>query len=104
MEQRKRNLLVLILHHLREEGFLESAEALVKESGSSIANYQVCDNIDLSTVLQEYESYYFVKFKKTPKIIKRATSSVGESRSVKKRLARYQTTCTYLEFYIYGVH
>jgi katanin p60 ATPase-containing subunit A1 len=87
MEQRKRNLLVLILHHLREEGFLESAEALVKESGSSIANYQVCDNIDLSTVLQEYESYYFVKFKKTPKIIKRATSSVGESRSVKKRLA-----------------
>ncbi|CAI8010085.1 Katanin p60 ATPase-containing subunit A-like 2 [Geodia barretti] len=87
VEQRKRNLLVLILHHLREEGFLESAEALVKESGSSIANYQVCDNIDLSTILQEYESYYFVKFKKTPKIIRRATSSVGESRSVKKRLA-----------------
>jgi hypothetical protein len=60
MEQRKRNLLVLILHHLREEGFLESAEALVKESGSSIANYQVCDNIDLSTVLQVCVCMYTV--------------------------------------------
>ena len=87
--------------------FLDSAEALVKETGSSVAKYQVCDNIDLSTILQvcvysmcmcgllwcvctclcvggvcyhavymqEYESYYFVKFKKTPKIIKRAIST-----------------------------
>ena len=75
--------------------FLDSAEALLKEAGGSIARYQVCDNIDLSTILQvsvfsllletinqrlrghmqEYESYYFVKFKKTPKITKRAASN-----------------------------
>ena len=32
--------------------FLDSAEALVKEVGSFIVKFEVCDNIDLSAILQ----------------------------------------------------
>ncbi|KAK2555296.1 Katanin p60 ATPase-containing subunit A-like 2 [Acropora cervicornis] len=80
LEQRKRTLLILILHCLREEGYVDTANALEKEGGVALTKYEVCDNIDLPTVLQEYESYHFVKFNRMPKIIKKKVTS-GNSRS-----------------------
>ena len=32
--------------------FLDAAQALEREAGSSIKKYEVCDNVDLSTVVQ----------------------------------------------------
>ena len=32
--------------------FLDSAEVLLKEAGNSVAKFDVCDNIDLSAILQ----------------------------------------------------
>jgi katanin p60 ATPase-containing subunit A1 len=74
-EQRKRNLLVLIKDHLQENGYLDSARMLEKEVGQTLRKFEVCDNIDLTTVLQEYESYYFVKFKKQPKLVKKSSGT-----------------------------
>lgn len=69
-EQRRRNLLVLILHYLQEEGyacihgivssqfmqsplrFLDTAHAFSREAGPSLTKFDVCDNIDLPTILQ----------------------------------------------------
>lgn len=31
----------------------------------------MCDNVDLDTVLMEYESFYFIKFQKYPKLTKK---------------------------------
>ena len=31
-------------------------------------SYRICDNIDLDTIVMEFESFYFVKFNKYPKI------------------------------------
>ncbi|NXT78496.1 KATL2 protein, partial [Zapornia atra] len=70
-EARRKNLLVLILHYLMEEGYVDAANALEQETKLSLRGFQVCDNIDLETILMEYESYYFVKFQKYPKITKR---------------------------------
>ena len=55
--------------------FLDTVQSLSKEAGPGLARWDVCDNIDLETILQEFESYYFVKFKKAPKIVKKVTSS-----------------------------
>ena len=70
-EFRKKEILVLILGYLSDEGYLDTANALETESGISLEKYTVCDNIDLPTVIQEYESYYNVKFNRYPKIIKK---------------------------------
>jgi katanin p60 ATPase-containing subunit A1 len=40
-----------------------------------MGKYEVCDNIDLETILMEYESYYFVKFSRYPKIVKKSTQN-----------------------------
>ena len=51
VEQRKRNLLILILHHLVQEGYTEAAKSLEHESNLSFSRYEVCDNVDLETIL-----------------------------------------------------
>ncbi|RMX58208.1 hypothetical protein pdam_00000022 [Pocillopora damicornis] len=81
-EQRKRTLLVLIAHYLREEGYIDSAHALEKEGGASLTKYEVCDNIDLPTILQEFESYHLVKFNRGPKIIKKKVTSADTNRAL----------------------
>ncbi|NXV16008.1 KATL2 protein, partial [Cepphus grylle] len=70
-QARRKNLLVLILHYLMEEGYVDAANALEQETKLSLRGFEVCDNIDLETILMEYENYYFVKFQKYPKITKK---------------------------------
>uniref|UniRef100_A0A8D2QTH0 Katanin p60 ATPase-containing subunit A-like 2 n=1 Tax=Zosterops lateralis melanops TaxID=1220523 RepID=A0A8D2QTH0_ZOSLA len=70
-EARRKNLLILIFHYLMEKGYVDAANALEQETKLALRGFEVCDNIDLETVLMEYESYYFVKFQKYPKITKK---------------------------------
>ncbi|KAJ3297364.1 Katanin p60 ATPase-containing subunit A-like 2 [Borealophlyctis nickersoniae] len=70
-EQRKRNLIVLILHHLQSHGYLESVERLQGEANITLRKVSVADNIDLLSILQEYESYYAIKFGKPPKLVRK---------------------------------
>ncbi len=70
-EQLKRSALVLILSHLQQEGFGKSVHALEAESGVNLDKYEVCDNVDLTTVIQEFETYYGIKFGRPPKLIRK---------------------------------
>ena len=79
-EHRKRNTLLLIMHFLEEENYLNTLSSLETEAGVSLKKFSICDNIDLQTIIQEYESYYFVKFNKWPKISKRVTVDSSNSR------------------------
>ncbi|XP_052526039.1 katanin p60 ATPase-containing subunit A-like 2 isoform X3 [Tympanuchus pallidicinctus] len=70
-EGRRKNLLILILHYLMEEGYMDAANTLERETKLGLRGFEVCDNVDLETILMEYESYYFVKFQKYPKITRK---------------------------------
>lgn len=50
-ETRKKNLLILVLHHLVQEGYSEAAKSLEAESNLCFNKFEVCDNVDLETVL-----------------------------------------------------
>jgi hypothetical protein len=103
-EGRKWNLLVLIKHHLQENGYLDSADMLEKEVqkvGQTLRKFEVCDNIDLMTILQEYEeSYYFFKFGKQPKLVKESSGTqngetlplVNESQAQDECFQEHSTT------------
>lgn len=83
-ETRKKNILILVLNYLNEEGYLDSAQALARETNIDVTKFEVCDNIDLETIVMEYESYYYVKFAKYPKICKKLTQS-GDRRTKMNR-------------------
>ncbi|XP_028251619.1 katanin p60 ATPase-containing subunit A-like 2 [Parambassis ranga] len=78
-EMRKKNLLILIYHHLMEQGYITAALALDQETKGGASRFEVCDNVDLEMVLMEYESYHYVKFQKYPKLIRR-TAELSENR------------------------
>ncbi|KAM9367584.1 katanin p60 ATPase-containing subunit A-like 2 [Phaethornis superciliosus] len=82
-EARRKNLLILILHYLMEEGYIDAANALERETKLSLRGFEVCDNVDLETILMEYESYYFVKFQKYPKITKKTLDTVESKQQLK---------------------
>ncbi|KAK3098604.1 hypothetical protein FSP39_021166 [Pinctada imbricata] len=88
-DTRKKNLLILVLNYMYEEGYVDSAQSLAKETNIDLSRYEVCDNIDLETILMEYESYYYVKFSKYPKITKKlGPQSAGERRGGSHKLTR----------------
>ncbi|KAI8608049.1 P-loop containing nucleoside triphosphate hydrolase protein [Chytriomyces sp. MP71] len=71
-EQRKRNLMVLILHHLQSHGYADTVARLQNECNVSLKKVTVADNVDLLTILQEYETYFGIKFGgKIPKLTKK---------------------------------
>ncbi|XP_035415837.1 katanin p60 ATPase-containing subunit A-like 2 isoform X5 [Cygnus atratus] len=82
-EARRKNLLILILHYLMEEGYVDAANALEQETTLGLRGFEVCDNIDLETVLMEYESYYFVKFQKYPKITKKVLDTAENKQQLR---------------------
>lgn len=59
--------------------YVDSAQSLARETNIDLSKYEVCDNIDLETILMEYESYYYVKFSKYPKITKKLGPQSGKS-------------------------
>lgn len=67
--ERKRSVLYLISSYLKEHNLHATLECLTNEAQLS-TDVEVCDNIDLDTILQEYQSYYCAKFNKAPKITK----------------------------------
>ncbi|XP_035866143.1 katanin p60 ATPase-containing subunit A-like 2 isoform X2 [Phyllostomus discolor] len=77
-EARRKNLLILILHYLTQEGYIDAANALDQETKLGLRRFEVCDNVDLETILMEYESYYFIKFQKYPKIVKKASDTESD--------------------------
>ncbi|XP_040840660.1 katanin p60 ATPase-containing subunit A-like 2 isoform X1 [Ochotona curzoniae] len=95
MEARRKNLLILILHYLTQEGYIDTADTLEQETNLGLQHFEVCDNIDLETILMEYESYYFVKFQKYPKIVKKASDTENNlpPRSSGKTRRMTSTSC-----------
>jgi len=49
------------------------------ETSLNLSRFEVCDNVNLETVLMDYESYYFIKFNRYPKITKKQLNGTNES-------------------------
>lgn len=72
--ERKLSLLYLINSYLLDQKFYSTSEVFEKECKLT-GQYQVCENVDLEIVFQEFQSYYFTKFQKYPKILRKVTEN-----------------------------
>ncbi|CAL6012106.1 Katanin_p60 ATPase [Hexamita inflata] len=70
--ERKRNAIVLFLAYLRAEGYHNSVSAIEAETNVTLAKYEPCDNIDIVSVIGEYEDYFKFKFNRQVKLVKKA--------------------------------
>lgn len=69
--ERRLSLLYLIHSYLIEQKLFLTSEAFEKECQLS-GQYEVCENVDLEIILQEFQSYYYTKFQKYARILKKA--------------------------------
>jgi katanin p60 ATPase-containing subunit A1 len=76
-QKRKHQILILVLDFLQTSGYLESAETFRKESGLWKSKMTIADNIDLSTIIHDFEAYYNIRFGKDPKIIRKSEGKVS---------------------------
>ncbi|KAI9217350.1 P-loop containing nucleoside triphosphate hydrolase protein [Blastocladiella britannica] len=78
-EQRKTAALVLIHQYLLSNRYLDTLQHFERETGVSHARFSIADNVDLITVLAEFEQYYQLKFDRTPKLFHRLRSGGASS-------------------------
>mmetsp|Transcript_45588 Transcript_45588/g.120526 ORF Transcript_45588/g.120526 Transcript_45588/m.120526 type:complete len:531 (-) Transcript_45588:2-1594(-) len=65
---RKRGIIVLVLRYFLDLGYTESTRQITNETGVSMEKVDVADNIDLWTVVQQFEEFYEMKFQRRPKL------------------------------------
>ncbi|CAD7702821.1 unnamed protein product, partial [Ostreobium quekettii] len=68
---RRHALVVLVLRHLRDEGYSQAYAALCGEARITLSQLDVADNINLSTVVSGYEEFYLAKYGRRPKLMRR---------------------------------
>lgn len=83
-QERRRHLIYLITAFLREQGYSNTAESLVKEAQLS-RDIHVCDNIDLETIILEYTDYYYAKYNRYPKLCKKTEAIANVTQNVNKK-------------------
>ncbi|CAL7945345.1 unnamed protein product [Xylocopa violacea] len=103
IRDRRQAIPYLILDFLNSNDYLDTYNVLMEEADLS-TEIQICDNIDLETILMEYDSYYQLKFNKYPtlcKNVKNTTECTKKKESnnvskkvepVKKRIAEETTS------------
>ena len=57
-ESLRRDLAVLVVDHLRQEGMVEAAEAVRERLLWDVDEFRVCDNVDLGLVLADFVNFY----------------------------------------------
>ncbi|KAK2959383.1 putative Vacuolar protein sorting-associated protein 4A [Blattamonas nauphoetae] len=80
-QERRRNLMVLILGYLNENGYYDAVDRLQQESGCSLTKFAVADNVDLMNVFKDYEEYYEFRFQKKPKLVRKSAGDSSTSTS-----------------------
>lgn len=77
----------------------DAADALASEAQLS-NQYELCDNVDLDMILLDYNGYYYTRFDKYPKIVRRinqnnaGTNGAGAPKRPGKTAARGITNKT----------
>jgi len=75
-QERRRNVVVLILRHLADYGYVDAYERLSAESQLSLGRLDAADNMDLVGILQEFEEGYEQRFGRRPKLVRRVAEEV----------------------------
>ena len=71
-QERKRNAIVLLLRYLRDNGYVDSAEVLQKESSLAPGSVDAADNISLERIFRELDEHHIQRFGQPPKLFRRA--------------------------------
>jgi katanin p60 ATPase-containing subunit A1 len=91
VDERKKNLLVLVYRHLLNCGYADAAANLDRECNIELGKWEAADNIDLPVILQEYEAFFEMRFLKKPVLVRKSTEDDIVARRKPGLLPKIQT-------------
>jgi katanin p60 ATPase-containing subunit A1 len=71
-DARSRDALVIVRDYLLTNGYVNTATSLKTEGGKTLGRFESADNLDLFTIMHEFEEYYEMKYSKKPKFTRRS--------------------------------
>mmetsp|Transcript_32095 Transcript_32095/g.73368 ORF Transcript_32095/g.73368 Transcript_32095/m.73368 type:complete len:569 (-) Transcript_32095:62-1768(-) len=70
--EKRRNLIVLCASFFRDLGYAETVRQIQTDTSVSLEKVEVADNIDLASIVTEYEDFYEMRFGRKPKLTRKA--------------------------------
>eukprot|EP00448_Togula_jolla_P004427 CAMPEP_0170611946 /NCGR_PEP_ID=MMETSP0224-20130122/23460_1 /TAXON_ID=285029 /ORGANISM="Togula jolla, Strain CCCM 725" /LENGTH=563 /DNA_ID=CAMNT_0010937415 /DNA_START=24 /DNA_END=1712 /DNA_ORIENTATION=- len=69
--EKKRSLVVLCARFFQDQGYIHTVQQIQAETNISLDKIDAADNVDLPTILTEYEDFYEMRFGRKPKLIRK---------------------------------
>jgi len=76
--EKRRNIIVLCARFLSDLGYAKSVEQIEKDTNVSLDKIDAADNVDLTTIMTEYEDFYEMRFGRKPKLTRKADGRGGD--------------------------
>jgi len=72
--EKKRNIIVLCARFFQDLGYISTVQQIQADTNISLDKVDVADNVDLPTILTEFEDFYEMRFGRKPKIVRKLTA------------------------------
>lgn len=83
-KERKKTALIIVLQFLLENGYTESLTKLEQETSLDLNEHELADNIDLLSIIKDFEDYYQYKYDKKPQLIKKRVQVLPKKNLIRK--------------------
>lgn len=82
--ERRRNIIVLSARFFQDLGYIGSVQAIQNDTNVSLDRIDAADNVDLMTILTEYEDFYEMRFGRKPKLTRKIAGD-GDKKDIDRK-------------------
>lgn len=86
-KERRKNALVIAMSYLLDQGYTDALTKLEAEAGVDLSEFELGDNVDLLTIIKDWEDFYNYKYDKRPVIIRKRTEPQPKRQTAVKKPA-----------------
>merc|ERR1719235_1021094 len=69
--ERRKNIIILCARYFQDHGYINTVQQIQADTNLSLDKVDAADNVDLSTILTEYEDFYEMRFGRKPKLTRK---------------------------------
>mmetsp|Transcript_148734 Transcript_148734/g.477653 ORF Transcript_148734/g.477653 Transcript_148734/m.477653 type:complete len:549 (-) Transcript_148734:21-1667(-) len=83
--EKRRTIIVLCARFFQDLGYLNAVTAIQNDTNMSLDKIDAADNIDLTTILTEYEDFYEMRFGRKPKLTRKVAGDSDNKKDIDRK-------------------
>ncbi|CAE8615827.1 unnamed protein product [Polarella glacialis] len=85
--EKKRNVIVLCMRFFQDHGYINSVQQIQNETNINLDRIDAADNVDLHSIITEYEDFYEMRFGRKPKLTRKVASGKDDGKDGDRKLS-----------------